>query len=379
MVEQRRHGEPWRRLRRGHRLEHADFGPAPAVVVDAIACGEGASYKVKWLHALQGLNEDGSFIVINAEAATKPPPVVHEQQRTRGSDVAGPSSLYGARLWKLGLWAARLIPVSICTVMVRFLANVYWIAAWHRREVLIQNLLPAVNGDRRKATILGRRLMNQFAIKLVDLWRYEAGLPINDLLGTTGGWEHFQKAREQKRGILLLTPHLGNWEFGGPLLSQAGVPLQVITLAEPGKDFTKLRQESRAKWNIETLVIGNDAFAFVEIIRRLEAGATVALLVDRPPDYTATEVELFGRPFRASIAAAELARASGCALLPVYLPRRKHSYAANMLAEIPYDRATLRDRAARQELTQRILKTFEPIIAQDLDQWYHFVPLWTKR
>src|SRR5262249_19112349 len=157
---------------------------------------------------------------------------------------------------------------------------------------------------------------------------YEAGLPIQDLLGTAGGWEHFQKARQQKRGILLLTPHLGNWEFGGPLLSQAGVPLQVITLAEPGKDFTKLRPESRAKWNFETRVIGNDAFAFVEIIRRLEAGATVALLVDRPPDYTATEVELFGRPFRASIAAAELARASGCALLPVYLPRRKHSYAA---------------------------------------------------
>lgn len=279
----------------------------------------------------------------------------------------------------MGLWAARVVPASVCQALVRFLANVYWVAAWHRREVLIQNLLPPLNGDRRKATILGRRLINQFAIKLVDLWRYEAGLPIDDLLGTAGGWEHFKKAREQKRGILLLTPHLGNWEFGGPLLSRAGVPLQVITLAEPGKDFTRLRQESRAKWNIETLVIGHDAFAFVEIIRRLEAGATVALLVDRPPDHTATEVELFGRPFRASIAAAELARASGCALLPVYLPRRKSSYAANMLAEIPYERAALRDRAARQELTQRILKTFEPIIAQDLDQWYHFVPLWNKR
>jgi KDO2-lipid IV(A) lauroyltransferase len=298
------------------------------------------------------------------------------EENAKNGSVAGPSSLYQARLWKMGLWAARAIPIPLCTAVVRLLANVYWIAAWHRREVVVQNLLPPLKGDRREATITGRRLMNQFALKLVDLWRYEAGLPITDLLGEAGGWEHFKKARAEKRGILLITPHLGNWEFGGPLLTQAGVTLQVITLAEPGVEFTKLRQESRARWNIETLVIGNDAFAFVEIIRRLEAGATVALLIDRPPAHTAIDVQLFGKPFRASVAAAELARASGCVLLPVYLPRNGSAYAASMLAEIPYDRAALRDRAARQELTQRIMTIFEPVIREHLDQWYHFVPLW---
>jgi predicted RND superfamily exporter protein/lauroyl/myristoyl acyltransferase len=301
------------------------------------------------------------------------------KEETRGQDAtapSGPSSLYQAKLWKAGLWAARVIPTGVCTAIVRVLANVYWVLAWHRREVVIQNLLPPLNGNRRVATITGRHLMNQFALKLVDLWRYEAGLEIGDLLGQAGGWEHFQKARAEKRGILLITPHLGNWEFGGPLLTRAGVTLQVITLAEPGVEFTKLRQESRKRWNIETLVIGNDAFAFVEIIRRLEAGATVALLIDRPPDYTAIDVQLFGKPFRASVAAAELARASGCVILPVFLPRNASAYAANMLAEIPYDRAALRDRTARQELTQRIMTTFEPIICEHLDQWYHFVPLW---
>jgi len=37
---------------------------------------------------------------------------------------------------------------------------------------------------------------------------------------------------------------------------------------------------------------------------------TVALLIDRPPATTGVLVDLFGRPFRASIAAAELARAN---------------------------------------------------------------------
>ena len=152
--------------------------------------------------------------------------------------------------------------------------------------------------------------------------------------------------------------------------------LNVITLAEPGDTFTELRQASRSRWNIETLVIRDDPFTFLEIIRRLEAGATVALLIDRPPAPTAVTVELFGRPFAASVAAAELARASGCLVLPVYIPLVSDAYEAHILPPVPYDRASLRDRAARQRLTQAIVRALEPLIRQHLDQWYHFVPVW---
>ena len=51
------------------------------------------------------------------------------------------------------------------------------------------------------------------------------------------------------------------------------------------------------------MVIGEDAFAVVEIIKRLQEGATVALLLDRPPPSSAVDVNLFGRPFKASVAA----------------------------------------------------------------------------
>ncbi len=238
------------------------------------------------------------------------------------------------------------------------------------------NVLPALAGKRSSPKSVTRRVFQNFSRKIVDLWRYEAGFPIDHLLVSATGWEHFQAAQQQKRGILLLTPHLGNWEFGGPMLTRRGVSLQVLTLAEPGEQFTELRQASRARWGIDTLVVGDDPLAFVEVIKRLESGATVALLMDRPPPPTAVTVQLFGRPFAASVAAAELARASGCVLLPVYIPWESGGYAAHMLPAIPYDRAALRDRAARQRLTQDILAIFEPIICQYLDQWYHFVPVW---
>jgi lauroyl/myristoyl acyltransferase len=127
---------------------------------------------------------------------------------------------------------------------------------------------------------------------------------------------------------------------------------------------------------VETIVVGDDAFAFIEIIKRLQDGASIALLVDRPAAPTAVTVNFFGRPFSASIAAAELARASGCAILPTYIVRAAEGYQGTVLPEIPYDRAMIGNRSARIRLTQDIMRVFEPAVRQYVTQWYHFVPIW---
>jgi lauroyl/myristoyl acyltransferase len=290
--------------------------------------------------------------------------------------LEAPSSLYRAEFWRMGLGFVRFVPRRVCVFFSRIFANIYWLFARSRREVVIQNLLPALNNDRAAATAKAKELIHGFAIKVVDLWRYETGLEIENTFGYATGWDHFENAVAQKHGVLLLTPHLGNWEFGGPWLTQKGIKLQVITMAEPGKNFTQLRQASRARWNIETLVVGTDPFAFVDIIRRLEGGAVIAVLIDRPLASTSATVNLFGRSFSASTSAVELARASGCALLPVYLPRKGDTYEAHVLPPISYERASLRDPVARQQLTQKIVTAFEPVIQQHIEQWYQFVPVW---
>ena len=40
------------------------------------------------------------------------------------------------------------------------------------------------------------------------------------------------------------------------------------------------------------------------------------------------------------------------------------------------DRAAIGNRDARLQLTQEILRAFEPVIRQHLAHWFHFVPVW---
>src|SRR5688500_2008662 len=236
------------------------------------------------------------------------------------------SALYRADLWRAGLVAARMLPRPVLQKVATTLAGAYHGRNETRREIVIENLLPPLAFDRPAAEKACRALYRQFGLKLADLWRYEAGCRMDRVTFGPEHWERFETARSRGRGLLLLTPHIGNWEFGAPYLRERGISLQVITQAEPQDSLTDLRQASRARWGIETIVIGENPFAFVEVIRRLEAGATVALLVDRPPTPSAVTVKLFGHRFSASIAPAELARATGCALLPVCMPRHASGY-----------------------------------------------------
>lgn len=287
-----------------------------------------------------------------------------------------PSAFYRSELWRAALLAARILPGRLLEAATVAGACIYCMSHSARRRVVEENLLPAFQMDRKAARAGTRELFRQFGLKLADLWRYESGHPVPEITLPEKNWEAFNSAREQKRGVLLLTAHIGNWELGAPFLRKRGVNLQVITQAEPHARLTSLRERSRAQWGIDTLVIGENPFAFVEVIRRLQEGAVVALLVDRPPEASAVTIKLFGHQFPASIAAAELARATGCVLLPVVLPRARAGYAVQLLPEVQYDRSALGNREARANLTQEIMRHFEPVIRQHITQWFHFVPVW---
>lgn len=292
--------------------------------------------------------------------------------------VPRPSTWYRAEVWRFGLLLVRVLPDRVCRWLGVIAAAGYRRLRPRRYRMVMENLLPVFGGDRVAAERAAGALFREFGMKIADLWRFESGEAVDHWLVGWRGWEIFEAAEARGRGVLIVTVHLGNWEFGGSFLARRGFKILVLTQPEPGAGFTELRKKSRAARGIETLVVGEDAFAFVEIIKQLQAGATVALLVDRPPSSTAVSVELFGRPFQASIAAAELARASGCAIIPTFIVRKPRGYEAEILPEIIYDRAAIGDHAARIRLTQEILRAFQAAIREHAEQWFHFVPLWTR-
>jgi lauroyl/myristoyl acyltransferase len=291
---------------------------------------------------------------------------------------AGPSSLYRGNVWKLALAGARVLPLSLTIQTARILVHTYRLAQPRRSQIIFENLLPVFSGDETAAHAATIRLYTRFATKLADLLRFEAGLAIDSRFTELSYWENFERAHAKGAGVLMVTPHLGNWEIGSSLMIRKKIPFYAVTQPEPGGDFTKIRVAARARWGVETIVVGQDAFSFIEIIRRLQEGAAVAMLIDRPFGPSGVNIELFGKPYTASIATAELARASGCAVVGGTIVEDNGGYAARFMPELQYDRRALGSREGRRQFTQRIMSAFEPAIKQYADQWYQFVPVWPQ-
>ena len=307
-----------------------------------------------------------------------PKPEVAEADVSGKSTRAKLPAFYRAGLWRLGMSVVRILPAGLVKGFAMMLANFYWLFQRRRCEVVVQNFLPVFAGDRKAAEKAARLAHRNFAAKLVDLWRVENGEPVRNLLTDPSGLEIIHTARQRGHGTLFITLHLGNWEHGGLLLTQFGIRLTILTQAEPDDGLTNLRIASRARYGVDTLIIGRGNFAFVEVIKQLQAGADLAVSLDRPPERGGVRLEFFGHPFEASLAAAELARASGCALIGVTIVRRPDGYAVKVLPEFTYDRKALGNREARRDLTQQILRAFEPEIRKNIDQWYQFTPIWPK-
>lgn len=286
-----------------------------------------------------------------------------------------PSALYRVGLWRCALATARAFPRPLARALAIAASQTYRLAS-PRARIVFENLLPALNEDEITANAATRRLFSNFARKMVDLLRFEAGVdsPFREM----SGWDIFHKALSKRTGMLFVTPHLGNWEIGAPLVTTLGIKFYAVTQAEPGSNFTEMRRQARAGWGIETIVVGEDPFSFIEIIRRLNEGAIVALLVDRPAMQSAATVKLFGRDFQASLAPAELARACGCAVLGGVIVEERGQYVARFLPEFEYNRRALGNREGRIQFTQQIIDAFAPSLRQYADQWYNFVPIWPK-
>lgn len=293
------------------------------------------------------------------------------------------SSLYQSRFWCVGLGLVRRLPRGITCFLGWALGTFYGWMRSDRREIVVRNIEPWCSrslNPRRCA----RRLFGEFGIKIADLWRYEAGANLEGWVVPGEGWDQWRTVRASGRGVLLVTIHLGNWELGAPLLQQQGESLLVLSAEEPDPALTRVRQEARARRGVETLVIGEDPFAFVTVIQRLQAGHVVALLLDRPMGGNTMTLQMSAgrdgrepqRVIKLSLAAAELARATNCLVVPVWVVRVANRYEARLKPPVAYTRENLNTRLGREQWTASLFKAFEEPLKAHPDQWFHFVPIW---
>ncbi|HBI30353.1 MAG TPA: hypothetical protein DDY54_12025, partial [Deltaproteobacteria bacterium] len=106
--------------------------------------------------------------------------------------------------------------------------------------------------------------------------------------------EVLDEALAENRGALLVTGHLGNWEFIPVVLAERGYPLTVYAGAQTNPLTDELHNETRRGFGIHLL--GKGADAVMEIWHALKQRRIVGLLIDQDERKSGDFVNFFGTP-----------------------------------------------------------------------------------
>jgi KDO2-lipid IV(A) lauroyltransferase len=186
------------------------------------------------------------------------------------------------------------------------------------------------------------------------------------------GLENFTSAAARKRGVLIATGHLGNWELSAFAHAWMTGPIHIVVrpLDNPKIDALVARRRAMS---------GNSIISKREaargILRALERSEAVGILVDQN---TSPEegvfIDLFGLKACAGTAFVKLAHRTGAAVVPGFAiwEEKERRYVLRFYPEIQMTGDVFTD-------TQRIHGFLESVIREYPDQWLWIHRRWKTR
>ena len=274
--------------------------------------------------------------------------------------------LYG---WLTSLTAS--LPLWFGYALADFLPEVHFRCFPSRRHAALANLAVILpRSSRRDRARVVRRMMRSYNRMLFEFFRLPH-MGRADLLGRVEvqGRKHLEKAVERGRGVVICCTHIGNWELAAVVLAHWGYTLNAVAGVQLNRWLSPAVRETRSELAIRT-VSPEDGFR--KLLRALERGELVALMVDGDIYRHGTPVELFGRETRFPAGPGVLAQRTGALVLCGYC-ERVAAGRFRITMEPALDPAAFPDTAA---LHATVAGTAERHIREHLDQWCIFRPLW---
>ena len=186
------------------------------------------------------------------------------------------------------------------------------------------------------------------------------------------GLENFQSALAKRRGVLVATAHLGNWELSAFAHSWMTAPMHIVVrpLDNPRIDTFVERYRALSGNHI---IEKKDAAR--GILKALKSGDAVGILIDQNTTLDqGVFIDFFGMKACAGTAFAKLAHHSGAAVVPGFAlwSKEEQRYILRFYPEISMTGEVQQD-------TQRIHSHLESVIRQYPDQWLWIHRRWKTR
>lgn len=281
-------------------------------------------------------------------------------------------------LYRIGQFIALNLPLKIAYRVAVFFSDVHYIFADKDRFLVLENL-KAIFPQKPVKELKEIRLQmtRNFAKYLVDFFRFEnideeyvrKNIKIEN--------QHYiDESLARKKGVIVLSAHIGNWELGGVTVALLGYPIAVVALSHKYKkvnDFFVRQRESKG--------VGVIPFerAVKQCLSALSENKLLGLVGDRDFTQRGVIVDFFGKPTLLPMGPAGFALKTGAAILPAFMVRN-HDDSFTLRLEKPIIYKSSRKNGSKNNNLHEVICGYKIILEDYIrkypDQWYMFRQFW---
>ncbi len=184
------------------------------------------------------------------------------------------------------------------------------------------------------------------------------------------GTEHYKKAKEKGRGIIIITGHCGNWELMALAFGIKVAPAAVVARVQDNPYLNRMIGKIRARHG-NSIIYKKGALK--GILSCLKKEGVVGILMDQAVvKEEGFVIDFLGRGAWTTRMPALIARKTGAPVIPVFINREGLSHVITIHPEVPL--RCEEGIEALKEDTQRLSSCVEECIRQHPSEW-----LWIHR
>jgi KDO2-lipid IV(A) lauroyltransferase len=263
-------------------------------------------------------------------------------------------------------------------VMGRIIGTLAYLLDIPHRRIVRTNLRSAFpEWSREKIHRTSRRVFQHLGTTFVEICQL-ATYSKSDVVDRVRvvGAERWRQALDRNQGLIIVSAHLGNWEFGMQFAA-CFMPKAALGVAKNIRFKPLDRWVHRLRTRFGTSIIYKKG-ALPDMRQALRRGETVGLLVDQSRRKESVGVNFFGHRAPATPAAAFLGIRCKSPIMPIFCVRDTSGH-LTIHVDPPLDLKWTGDlRADLQANTQLITDAVEKMIRRYPDQWFWLHKRWKK-
>ncbi|HLD50206.1 MAG TPA: lysophospholipid acyltransferase family protein [bacterium] len=203
-----------------------------------------------------------------------------------------------------------------------------------RRRISIENISAAFPGKPQKEVeAIGRGAMAGMVKVIFECLRIPVIARDPEKYIETRGEENVWNALEQKKGLILVVSHFGNWELMAVAAAAKGFPIHAIGKPVKNPFVYRFIKRLRGATGLKSI---DKKGAIKETVRLLKQNQIVAILIDEHVKKGEMWVDFFGRKAAVSALPAMLSLKYGAPVIPTFYYRESAGRSV-FIFEKPFD------------------------------------------